>query len=109
MFGDVSARSVEPGESLIDVKTENINAVTSYQNEELYYGNNSKSNYKPAGRGGYSQSRIGRNQPDKSGQVTRCAICGSLNHWASACLDVHYFQECSFENQEYTDHQVTLF
>ena len=66
-------------------------------------------NNKPPIRGGYNNRR-GKNPLNKRGQVTRCAICGSVNHWVSACSDTQYFQECHSENYDESDaYQVTLF
>ena len=50
----------------------------------------------------------GKNPLDHYGNVTKCTICESINHWADACPDGQYFsEECS--EKDTTDHQVTLF
>ena len=67
----------------------------------------SPKNYgRPAYRGA---TKRGKNPLGKNGQVTRCAICGSVNHWAVSCPDVQYFQETSGETYEDYEHQVTLY
>ena len=42
--------------------------------------------------------RVGKNPLDSQGNVSRCAVCGSINHWASACPDAQSH-----------DVQITLF
>ena len=48
------------------------------------------------------KEKRGRNPPDGRGNITRCDICDSINHWASKCPDREsqgaYYQIALFEN-----------
>ena len=62
-------------------------------------------------RGVRSRGRKGRNPTDAHGNTSKCSICESINHWASACPDGQYFTETfeEFDEEVTENHQVTLF
>ena len=48
----------------------------------------------------------------KNGEVSRCSICDSLNHWAANCPDKIYYKNSSSEDESTSrtaTHRVTLF
>ena len=53
----------------------------------------------------------GRNPLNKKGEVSRCDICDSINHWASNCPDAVYYQDHSDSSDDSSvdTHQITLF
>ena len=66
---------------------------------------------RPVNRGISSRGRRGKNPADERGNVTKCSICESINHWAAACPDGQYFTE-TFDEESgdgNENHQVTLF
>ena len=139
VFEDASGSVESMSEGMVNIKSEIVHEASAYEpHDEVFYGSvrgrggwrgpyNSRGGYngsrdsptannlsngsesKFPNRGGYG-SRRGRNPINKRGQITRCAICSSVNHYASVCPDVQYFQECHSENPEEADtHHVTLF
>jgi transposase InsO family protein len=57
----------------------------SYRSQDKYRGNNSnKSRVHDNTR---NHSSRGRNRLDLQGNITRCKICDSVNHWATKCPD----------------------
>ena len=52
----------------------------------------------------------GRNPLDENGNVSRCAVCDSVNHWACSCPDAQYYTESDTKEPLDTNyHQITLF
>ena len=58
------------------------------------------------------QSIKGRNPLDKNGEVSRCDMCDSINHWRSNCPDaIYYNSDRSDTSEDSPDetHKITLF
>ena len=67
---------------------------------------NFRNNYVPKS----STERRGRNPLNDKGEVSRCTICDSLNHWMSNCPDsVYYQQNVTGEDVDDNNHHVTLY
>ena len=124
IFGD-SSRDHLPSSDLTNIKVEPVFEASA---EDSYYGNNFRSNkYRYNQKGKQSQnkgnypkqdtrrfsasSKKGRNPMNKRGEVSRCDICDSINHWASTCPDAVYYQQeqQNSSSDEENSHQVTLF
>ena len=85
------------------------------EQEDTFYFNNMKNRrpyyqnkYKQSGSSSYNRGKKGKNPLDKSGNITRCAICESVNHWANQCPDrkkTHntYHQENSDQEESDND------
>ena len=95
--------------------------------EEVMYGSNNRNYRGFMGRRGFnSRGRFqpnrfgkkpeqhrkpkGRNPLNEKGEMTRCSLCDSVNHWASYCPGAIYFTDdpvnCAPEDET---HQITLF
>ena len=102
----------------------------NYENETMYTPqSNYRGNYnrgKFSSRGNFRGSRGSNNKPfvrhvttrnkgknplDERGNITKCIVCESVNHWAGSCPDGQYFSETCDEEEPSNDtnHQVTLF
>ena len=115
IFGDRSSSSSDFGS--VAVKSE---PVYEAEHDVLYGQNYGRNSHRGRGRntrgmapraayrGGGSRGRKGKNPTDSFGNMTKCSVCESINHWASACPDAQYFTELT-EVIEDQDHQVTLF
>ena len=115
IFGDASEKKQDSND-LGAIKSES----PFYQSagNECYYGDNKpkryqtkKKFYKNKYQKNVKQSRQGRNPMNKKGEVSRCDICDSINHWASNCPDAVYYQDCSESSDDSSEdaHQITLF
>ena len=68
-------------------------SMSSGRGNRFQRGHNGRG-YSRSYRGGQSrpyrgnQSMKGRNPPDMYGNTSKCAVCGSVNHWAKNCPDV---------------------
>ena len=80
-------------------------------------GSGNRGFYSRPGRGGNTNyrttnARRGRNPTNNKGQITRCSVCDSINHWAVNCPDaIYYGESVGAENEkDYDDnHEVTLY
>ena len=111
---------------------DNIKSEPLFQSQsDAFYANNNQKGYrnkftKNYNKGGdyknFSQKtnmpkkkNAARNPLKKNGEVSRCDICDSINHWASNCPDkIYYNQQPSSSddethNESPLSHQVTLF
>ena len=61
-------------------------------------------------RGSGNRSLIkGRNPVDEYGNITKCSVCSSVNHWAASCPDGQYYSEVCEEEYVDPNHEVTLY
>ena len=124
IFSDVTCSS--SGSSSVEVKMEPTFHCCGSGNDvcgniqQSFYGNTNKKGFnksfmpKPNSsrqNNNYKQKKKGRNPLNEKGEVTRCVICESVNHWASNCPDKVYYSEDQVEDsaEEEPSHQVTLF
>ena len=124
IFGD--SNNITDCGDLVKVKVENTH--DSFLQEDVYYGRAGSYNFKSGYSGlskqktrGYNQnpkflpkksfergknvSGRGRNPPNSKGDITRCTICESINHWMSNCPDKVYFEQ----DDEDVEDNVTLY
>ena len=119
IFGDVNGAN-NLGSSC-EVKTEpafHCSSSNSAPNDS-FYGKNFKKNSnnyksqasysKPSKSQFQKRKPKGRNPVDDKGEVTRCVICDSFNHWASNCPDKVYYNEQVSSDDDEESHQITLF
>ena len=107
-----------------NIKIENVNAASA-EDCDTYYGygrptGQRRGNFRSNWRGNPSPRRPsrppmrasrggrGRNPFDDHGNVNRCAICDSVNHWASTCPDAQYYTESSECNEPLEVNFITL-
>lgn len=120
--GDKSSNTIASG-------FESIKSEPPFQSQsDVFYGNNQRYNrnkfVKNANMTGDhissdqksgSIKKKGRNPLKRNGEISRCNICDSLNHWSSNCPDkIYYNQPESFsddenQNNSAKNHHVTLF
>ena len=100
-----------------------------------YYTDNRGRIYENRGKGynnenrgrGYTNENKGRNQnrgrgtarklnpPDETGEISKCAICNSIYHWARNCPDSYenlntYYSNCREDESEFeSNEKMTLF
>ena len=116
IFGDVS-QSASNSCQLGAVKPEpafyqsNARGKFSKANQNFQSENwNKKKNWKGKSFRQVKPTRQGRNPLNKNGEVSRCDICDSINHWASNCPDAVYYQDSGSSDGSAEDaHEITLF
>ena len=128
IFGDVSQEK-SSGNDLGAVKQEPLFNDADMQDSYYGYGNKGGrqpnywrknkqatwNNKKPQERAfPKDKEKKGRNPLKKNGEISRCVICDSFNHWASNCPDAVYYQtqngsSSGDDSVSEETHQITLF